>query len=103
MTAGPMLTADDIPWELSPAKCLPSGRLASLVSEIFPTIDDDLAADLREQLALALADHGDEARAIRAVLWAALDLAHAQHVENLRLKKRLADLLAAGRRDRVAA
>ena len=104
MTAGPMPTADEIfGQQLAPPPWLSSRPLLDLVVSVLPLIDDDLAADLLEQLALALVDRDDEVRGVRAVLSSALVLAHAQHLENRRLTKRLADLLDAGRRDRVAA
>ncbi len=101
---GPMPTADEIfGQQLAPPPRLSSRPLLDLVVSVLPLSEDDLAADLLEQLALALIDRDDEVRGVRAVLAAALDLAHAQHVEILRLKTRLADLRDAGRRDRVAA
>ena len=101
---GPMPTADEIfGQQFAPPSWLSSRPLLDLVVSVLPLIDDDLAADLLEQLALALVDRDDEVRGVRAVLSSALVLAHAQHLENRRLTKRLADLLDAGRRDRVAA
>ena len=104
MTAAPMPTADDIfGQQFAPPPWLSSRPLLDLVVSVLPLSEDDLAADLLEQVALALVDRDDEVRGVRAVLSSALVLAHAQHLENRRLTKRLADLLDAGRRDRVAA
>ena len=104
MSAGPMPTAEEIFGQrLALARWLASGPIVELVIALLPTIEDDLLADLLEHVALALAGRDTELKAIRAVLSSALDLAHAQYVENLRLKKRLADRLDAGRRARVAA
>ena len=98
MTAGPMPTADEIfGQQFAPPSWLSSRPLLDLVVSVLPLIDDDLAADLLEQLALALVDRDDEVRGVRAVLSSALVLAHAQHVEILRLRRRLVDLLDARR------
>ena len=98
MTAGPMLTADDIfGQQFAPPPWLSSRPLLDLVVSVLPLSEDDLAADLLEQVALALVDRDDEVRGVRAVLSAALVLAHAQHVEILRLRRRLVDLLDARR------
>ena len=75
----------------------------SLVAAVLPTVGDDLTANLLEYVALALAHHDDEIRAIRAVLSPALALSHTQHVEILRLRRHLADLLDARRRERTTA
>lgn len=99
-----MPTADEMFGRpLPPAPWPVPGRVLALVVELLPTIEDDLMADLLEHLALALADRDDEVRAVRAVLSSALALSHTQHVEILRLRKRLADLLDAWRRERLAA
>lgn len=82
----------------------PSSRdVLALAIELLPTIADDLTADLVEHLALALVDRGQELRAVRAVLSAALTLSNTQHAEIIRLKRRLADLLDARQRERPAA
>lgn len=104
MTAGPMRTADEIFGQrLALAPWLAVGPSVELVVAILPTVEDDLAADVVEHLGLELVDRVEEVRALRAVLSAALALARALDVENLRLKTRVADLLDAGRRNRVAA
>ena len=104
MTAGPMPTADEIFGQrLALAPWLASRPLIDLVVEVLPISEDGLTADLLEDVALALVDRDNEAVVLRELLSAALDLAHTQHVENLRVKRRLTDSLDAGRRDRVAA
>lgn len=110
MTAGvlaprsTMPTADEIfGSRIAPVPWLSSRPVFALVVEVLPTIEDDLTADLIEYLVLILADRDDEVRAIRAVLSSALALSHAQHVEVIRLRRRLGDLLDARRRERTAA
>ena len=99
-----MPTADEMFGQrLAAAQWLSSRPVIELVVEMLPAIEDDLTAELLEHVALVLADRDDEVRAIRAVLSSALALSHTQQVEILRLKKRLADLIDAGRRERVAA
>ena len=99
-----MPTADEMFGQrVAPAQWLSSRPVIELVVEMLPAIEDDLTADLLAHVALVLADRDDEVRAIRAVLSSALALSQAQHVEILRLKKRLADLLDSGRRERLAA
>ncbi len=96
-------TADEIfGRRLAPAPWPASRSVLALVVEVLPTIEDDLAADLVEHLTLALADRDDELRAVRAVLSSALALSHTQHVEIIRLRRRLANLLDARRRERTA-
>ena len=98
------LTADEIfDRRLAPAPWRSSRQFLALVVEVLPLIEDDLMADLLEQLALALGDRDDEVRAVRGVLSSALALSHSQHVEINRLRRRLADLLDARRRERSAA
>lgn len=85
--------ATPVPW--------PSTRsVLDVAIELLPAIDDDLEADLVEALVLAIIDGEDESRAVRLVLSEALALAHAQHVEIVRLQKRVADLLDARRQPR---
>src|SRR5437762_192734 len=99
-----MPTADEIfGRRLAPAPWPSSRPVLALVAEVLPTIEDDLTADVLEHLALALADRDDELRAVRAVLSSSLALSHTQHVEIIRLRRRLADLLDAGRRERQVA
>lgn len=99
-----MPTADEIfGRRIWPAPWPSSRPVLALVVELLPTIEDGLTADLLEHLALALADRDDELRAVRAVLSSSLALSHTQHVEIIRLRQRLADLLDARRRERTAA
>ena len=68
MTAGPMPTADEIfGQQFAPPPWLSSRPLLDLAMEVLPLGEDDLAADLLEQLALALIDRDDEVRGVRAV------------------------------------
>ena len=100
-----MPTADEIFGRYQVLVPGPSSRAAVLAIsiEMLPTIQDDMAADLIQILALALVDRDEELRAVRSVLSAALEHAHKDHVENSRLQRRLAVLLYAGRRERTAA
>ena len=93
-----MPTADEIfGQQFAPPPWLSSRPLLDLVVSVLPLIDDDLAADLLEQLALALVDRDGEVGGVRAVLSAALAMSHTQHGEILRLRRRLVDLLDARR------
>ncbi len=76
-----------------------SARLHALVVEVLSIIDDDIAADLIEQLALSVADRDEELRAIREVLSVALDIAHRTGNEGVRLRKQLLELRHANRRE----
>ena len=99
-----MPTADEIFGpRIAPAPWPSSRPVLALIVEVLPTIEDDLTADLLEYVALALVDRDDEVRAVRAVLSSGLALSHNQHVEILRLRQRLADLLDARRGERTAA
>ena len=107
MTAGgvatlvKMPTADDIFGQrIAPAPWLSSRPVLGLVAEVLPTVEDDLAAELLEHVALALADRDDEVKAIRAVLSSDLALSHTQQAENVRLRRRVAGLLDARRLER---
>ena len=69
------LTLGSAPW--------PSSRpLMALIVEVLPVIEDDLAADLIEHLALAIIDRDDELRAVRSIQSAVLAHSHAQDAEN---------------------
>jgi hypothetical protein len=87
----------------APGPWPPTRSLVATAVEVLPTIADDLAADLLEHLARALVGKDEELRAARALQSEALTLLHAQHAENVRLRRRVADLLAACRRARAAA
>jgi len=100
---GGELGVDEICWDLAPAPWPSSAAVIALVVEVLPTIEDALTADLLEYVALALADRDDEVRAVRAVLSSTLALSHAHDAEIVRLRHRLADLLDARRRERMAA
>lgn len=102
-TTGVAVTADDLHWTPRPTTWPSSRAVLALVVELLPTLQDDLTADLVEHLALSLVDRDDELCAVRAVLSSALALSHAQHIENLQLRRRLADLHEARRQERPAA
>ncbi len=93
-------TAADTDWQLAPAPWPSSRPVFALVAEVLPTVEDDLAAELIECLALALADRNDEVQAVRAVLSSVLALSHTQQVEDVRLRRRVAGLLDARRPER---
>ena len=110
MTSGGLATLFKMPAaseifgpRIVPAPWLPSRPALTLIVEVLPTVEDDLIADLLKYVALALADRDDEVRAIRAVLSPALTLTHTQQATIVRLRRRLADLLDAQRRERTAA
>ena len=58
----------------------------TLVVKMLPVITGAGAIDLIEELALTVAARDDELRAARELVSATLALAHAQHVEILRLR-----------------
>ena len=89
-------------WTLGSAPWPSSRPLMALIVEVLPVIEDDLAADLIEHLALAIIDRDDELRAVRSIQSAVLAHSHAQDAENVRLRRRLADVLDAQRRERKA-
>ena len=104
MSDGDMLLAAEIFGRRPAPVPWPSSRpVLALAIELLPTIADDIEADLIETLALTIIDRGDELRAVRAVLSSALALSHTQHVEIIRLRRRLAVLLDARERERTAA
>jgi hypothetical protein len=96
------MTADEIFDRPAAASPWPSWQpLVALVSELLPTIEDLLILDLVECLGLALVERDEEVHAVRAVLSLALAESHIQYEEILRLRRRLADLLDARRRERT--
>lgn len=102
--AGNMPTAEEIfGRRLTSAPWPSSGAVLALGIELLPTIEDGLTADLVEHLLLALVDQDDVLLAVRTVLSAALEQSHTLHVKNVRLQRRLADLLDARRKERLAA
>ena len=104
MSADPVerLTAADLCWTPQPAIWPSSRAVLALVIETLPKIKASLPVDLVEHLALGLVDRDDELRAVRAVLSATLTHAHAQDIEIVRLRRRVADLLDARQRERRA-
>jgi hypothetical protein len=78
-------------------------QVLAIAVEMLPTITDDLTADLVEHLARTIVDQEDALRAARQVVSTSLQLAHAQHTEIDRLRKRLADLLDERRQARTVA
>ena len=79
-----------------------SARLLVLVVELLPTIEDDLLADLVEQLAITLVERDERDRAITEVASVAADELHRTHGENCRLRERVIELGEALRRRRAA-
>ncbi len=67
--------------------------LLAVVIEAIPFLTGAVAVELVELLALAILDAESELTAIRTELLVALTLAHEQHVEMVRLRKRLVALL----------
>lgn len=86
------LRADQIRWKVDPAPWTRSRGLLTLAVELLPTIDDELVADLVEQLGLAVADRDEELQTIRELQFAMLDDLHLRDVDNRRLRRRLADV-----------
>lgn len=97
------LSAEDIPWDLAPLARLRSRPALAVAISVLPSIPDRLIVDLMEHLALALIDREEELHGMREVLSSALTFSHVQHTEIIQLKKRLADLRDANRRERMAA
>ena len=93
------LRAAEIRWDLAPAPWLSSARVRSVAVKVLPTVEDDIAADVIEQQALALVDRDEELKSLRTVLSVALDLLHASQARTARLRKRVAELLQARRRE----
>ena len=98
-----MISAIDIRWTLAPAPWPSSSPALALAIELLPIVERDIEADLIEILARTLGDRGEELLAVRSILAAALMRAHAQHIEIVRLRRRLAALLDARRQERTAA
>ena len=79
---------------------LPGPSLSAVLAigiELLPTIEDGLLADLVEHLLFALVERDETLLAVRSVLSNALKHAHGLHEENVRLRRRLAELLDARR------
>ncbi len=87
---------------LAPAPWPSSRPVLNLATELLPIIEDAIASDAIELLALSLVERDDELGAVRLVVSEALTLAHQQHAEVLRLQRRLANLLDARRQERIA-
>ena len=92
------LRADEIGWDLGPSPWPSSARLLAVVVELLPTIQDDLAADLVVQLALALVERDEQVRSIREVKSVTLDELHRTERDNRRLRERVIELSQALRR-----
>ena len=67
-------------------------RLVIVVIGLLPTIEDELHADLVEQLALALVARDEELLAVRAVQSEALEALHRTARDNRLLRRRLAEM-----------
>jgi hypothetical protein len=99
-----MPTADDIFGRPPTPAPWPATRpVLAIAAKLLSQIVDDRTADLIERLACAIGDQRVELDAVRSVLSAAVTLSHDQHVEIVRLRARLADLLDERRRERTAA
>lgn len=98
-----MLTADEI-FARCPVPVLwpSSSPILEIAIELLPTIEDDLAADLIEHIAVLLVDRDEGLHVMRELLSGAFAMTHTQHVEILRLQRRLADLLDDRRRGQPA-
>jgi hypothetical protein len=91
----PGLTADDIFRQRPTIRLWRSSRdVLALVVEILPRLDNDLARDLVEHLALTIVERDEELRAVRAVESFGLAQLHALQREVKRLGDRVARLLA---------
>ncbi len=88
-----LVRESDIRWTLDGVAPWPSSRpLLALVVELLPAIEDDVAANLVEHLALALVDRDDALCAMRVVLSSALALSYTQHLAILRQRESIARL-----------
>ena len=100
------VTAADISWTPVAMRTWPASRdvLAAAV-EALPEIDDDLAAELIEALALALVAARERIGATRRTVSALLQVQHDAQREVTRLRARLGELLDERReaRPKVAA
>lgn len=77
-------------------------QLIDLAIALLPAIEDDVVADMVEELAIALSDADQAVLAERELVTAAMNVARGQHVELGRLRERYAavtDELRALRRD----
>ena len=91
--------ADEIRWDLAPPPWLSSARVLSVAVKVLPTVEDDIAADVIEQQALALVDRDEELKSLRAVLAVALEIMHTSQAERMRLRKRVIELQQARRQE----
>jgi hypothetical protein len=88
----------DIPWALDGPVPWPSSRpVVDVALELIPILEDPLAAQLVENLMLALVAREEELRAVRTILAAALEHAHALHLVERRLHVQVVELREAGR------
>ena len=88
--------------ELAPSWGPSSARLLAVVVELLPKIDDDLLADLIEQLAVTLVARDERVRAIREVESVTLDELHRTQRENRHLHNRVIELVETFRRRAAA-
>ena len=79
-----------------------SNAVLAIGIELLPTIEDGLMSDLVEHLLFALVERDETLLAVRSVLSNALKHAHGLHDENVRLRRRLAELLDARRGEALA-
>ena len=93
------LRADQVRWDLAPTPCLSSGPVLAVAGNVLPVVADDIAADVIEQLALALVDRDEQLKSLSTVLSVALELLHVSETQTARLRKRVAELLQTRRRE----
>jgi hypothetical protein len=71
----------------------------AVAGKVLPVVADDIAADVIEQLALALVDRDEQLKSLSTVLSVALELLHVSETQTARLRKRVAELLQTRRRE----
>lgn len=75
-------------------------KLLARVVDVLPTIENNRTADLIVQLSLALVNSAEELGILREMRSCALAHSYEQHVEVLRVRRRLADLFAERQNER---
>ncbi len=91
--------ANEMHRGFAPASWLPSARVIAVAVKVLPTVEDDIAADIIEQQALALVDRDAELKSLSTVLSVALDVLHASETQTARPRQRVTELLKARRRE----
>ena len=88
---------------LTPAPWRLSSLLVALAVEVLPTIEDEVAVDLIEQLAVLVVERDEQIRAQREVQSVALDELHGMRCENERLRDQVIEAREALRQRKAAA